>query len=168
LQYYKVSYQHSWYKDLGKDFTLMLNGEAGYADSYGGKNYPFFKNFYAGGVNSVRGFLNSSLGPRQINPSTGSDFAVGGTKRFVGNVELFMPVPFVSQSNQFRLSAFVDGGGVYGKDDSINSEYLRFSTGVGVTWVSPFGPLKLVLAKPLNDKSGDDTQLLQFQFGQQF
>jgi outer membrane protein insertion porin family len=57
---------------------------------------------------------------------------------------------------------------VYGKDDSINSEYLRFSTGVGVTWVSPFGPLKLVLAKPLNDKSGDDTQLLQFQFGQQF
>lgn len=168
LQYYKVSYQHSWYRDLGKDFTLMLNGEAGYANSYGGKNYPFFKNFYAGGVNSVRGFLNSSLGPRDVNPSTGSDFAVGGTKRFVGNVELFMPVPFVSQSNQFRLSAFVDGGGVYGKDDAINSEYLRFSTGVGVTWVSPFGPLKLVLAKPLNDKQGDDTQLLQFQFGQQF
>lgn len=168
LQYYKVSYQHSWYKDLGKDFTLMLNGEAGYADSYGGKNYPFFKNFYAGGVNSVRGFLNSSLGPRATNPNTGSDFAVGGTKRFVGNLELFMPVPFVSQSNQFRLSAFVDGGGVYGKDDSINSEYLRFSTGVGVTWVSPFGPLKLVLAKPLNEKDYDDTQVLQFQFGQQF
>lgn len=168
LQYYKVSYQHSWYKDLGKDFTLMLNGEAGYADSYGGKNYPFFKNFYAGGVNSVRGFLNSSLGPRDINPSSGSDFAVGGTKRFVGNVELFMPVPFVSQSNQFRLSAFVDGGGVYGKNDSINSEYLRFSTGVGVTWVSPFGPLKLVLAKPLNEKDYDNTQVLQFQFGQQF
>lgn len=168
LQYYKVSYQHSWYKDMGKDFTLMLNGEAGYANSYGGKNYPFFKNFYAGGVNSVRGFLNSSLGPRDVNPSTGSDFAVGGTKRFVGNVELFMPVPFVSQSNQFRLSAFVDGGGVYGKNDSINSEYLRFSTGVGVTWVSPFGPLKLVLAKPLNEKNYDDTQVLQFQFGQQF
>ncbi len=168
LQYYKISYQHSWYKDLGKDFTLMLNGEAGYADSYGGKKYPFFKNFYAGGVNSVRGFLNSSLGPRDINPSSGADFAVGGTKRFVGNVELFMPVPFVSQSNQFRLSAFVDGGGVYGENDSINSEYLRFSTGVGVTWVSPFGPLKLVLAKPLNDKNYDDTQVLQFQFGQQF
>ena len=168
LQYYKVSYQHSWYKDMGKDFTLMLNGEAGYANSYGGKNYPFFKNFFAGGVNSVRGYLNSSLGPRDINPSSGSDFAVGGTKRFVGNVELFMPVPFVSQSNQFRLSAFVDGGGVYGKDDSINSEYLRFSTGVGVTWVSPFGPLKLVLAKPLNEKDFDDTQVLQFQFGQQF
>lgn len=168
LQYYKVSYQHSWFKDMGKDFTLMLNGEAGYAKSYGGKNYPFFKNFYAGGVNSVRGFLNSSLGPRDINPSTGSDFAIGGTKRLVGNIELFMPVPFVAQSNQFRLSAFIDGGGVFGQDDSINSDYLRFSTGVGVTWVSPFGPLKLVLAKPLKEKENDDTQTLQFQFGQQF
>lgn len=168
LQYYKVSYQHSWFVDLGKDFTLMLNGEAGYANSYGGKNYPFFKNFFAGGVNSVRGYLNSSLGPRDINPSSGADFAIGGTKRIVSNLELFMPVPFVSQSNQFRLSAFIDGGGVYGKNDSINSEYLRFSAGVGVTWVSPFGPLKLVLAKPLNEKDYDDTQVLQFQFGQQF
>lgn len=168
LQYYKVNYQHSWYKDMGKDFTLMLNGEIGYADSYGGKNYPFFKNFYAGGVNSIRGFLNSSLGPRDINPQTGSDFAIGGTKRLVGNIEVFMPVPFVSQSNQFRLSAFLDGGGVFGKDDPINSDYLRFSTGVGVTWVSPFGPLKLVLAKPLKEKENDDTQTLQFQFGQQF
>jgi outer membrane protein insertion porin family len=167
LQYYKVSYQHSIYQELGKDFTLLVNGEAGYANSYGGKNYPFFKNFYAGGVNSVRGYLNSSLGPRDVNPSTGSDFAIGGTKRLVGNLELFMPVPF-AQSNQFRLSAFLDGGGIYGKDDPINSEYLRFSTGVGVTWVSPFGPLKLVLAKPLNEKQGDDTQMLQFQFGQQF
>ncbi|HSH86313.1 MAG: outer membrane protein assembly factor BamA [Methylophilus sp.] len=168
LQYYKVSYQHSWFKDMGKDFTLMLNGEAGYAKSYGGKNYPFFKNFYAGGVNSVRGFLNSSLGPRDTNPISGSDFAIGGTKRLVGNIELFMPVPFVSQSSQFRLSAFVDGGGVFGENDSINSDYLRFSTGVGVTWVSPFGPLKLVLAKPLKEKENDDTQTLQFQFGQQF
>lgn len=168
LQYYKLSYQHTYFKELPKDFSLMLNGEFGYADSYGGKNYPFFKNFYAGGVNSVRGFLNSSLGPRDINPNTGSDFAIGGTKRFVGNIELFMPVPFVNKSNQFRLSAFIDGGGVYGANDSINSEYLRYSTGVGVTWVSPFGPLKLVLAKPLNDKPNDDTQFLQFQFGQQF
>ena len=62
----------------------------------------------------------------------------------------------------------MDGGGVFGKEDSINSDYLRFSTGVGVTWVSPFGPLKLVLAKPLKEKPNDDTQTLQFQFGQQF
>lgn len=168
LQYYKLNYQQSWYHPITSDLTFMLNGELGYADSYGGKNYPFFKNFFAGGVNSVRGFLNSSLGPRDVNPNTGNDFAVGGTKRVVGNAELFFPVPFITKSNQFRLSAFLDGGGVYGQNDSLNSEYLRFSTGVGVTWVSPFGPLKLVLAKPLNSKSYDDTQVLQFQFGQQF
>lgn len=168
LQYYKATYQHAWYKEMNDDFTFMLNGQVGYANTYGGKNYPFFKNYYLGGVNSVRGFVNSSLGPRGFNANTGSTYALGGTKEILGNAELFMPVPFVTKSNQFRLSAFVDAGGVYGKDDPINSEYLRFSTGVGVTWVSPFGPLKLVLAKPLNSKSTDNTQTLQFQFGQQF
>lgn len=168
LQYYKATYQHAWYKELNDNFTFMLNGQLGYADSYGGKTYPFFKHFFLGGVNSVRGFVNSSLGPRGTNSSTGTTFALGGTKQILGNAELFMPVPFINKSNQFRLSAFLDAGGVYGKDDPLNSEYLRFSTGVGVTWVSPFGPLKLVLAKPLNSKSYDNTQVLQFQFGQQF
>ncbi len=168
LQYYKLNYQHAWFKDLGSDFTFMLNGEAGYAKTYGGKNFPFFKHFFLGGVNSVRGYDNGSIGPRESDLTTGQLFAVGGTKRVVGNAELFFPVPFMKQTNQFRLSAFVDGGGVYGESDSINSEYLRYSAGVGVTWVSPFGPLKVVLAKPLNEKDGDNTQTLQFQMGQQF
>lgn len=168
LQYYKLNYQHAWYNELGNNFTLMLNGELGYGDSYGGKKYPFFKNYYLGGVNSLRGFQNGSLGPRDIDPTTGEEFSVGGTKRVLGNVELFMPVPLIKDSKQFRLSAFLDGGGVYGESESINADALRFSAGVGVTWVSPFGPLKLILAKPLNDKEGDDTQVLQFQLGQQF
>ncbi|EUJ10388.1 Beta-barrel assembly machine subunit BamA [Methylophilaceae bacterium 11] len=168
LQYYKLNYQHAWYKDLGSSFTLMLNGELGYGDTYGGKKYPFFKNYYLGGVNSLRGFQNGSLGPRDIDPTTGQEFSVGGTKRVLGNVELFMPVPLIKDTKQFRLSAFLDGGGVYAGSESINADALRFSAGVGVTWVSPFGPLKLILAKPLNDKEGDDTQVLQFQLGQQF
>lgn len=168
LQYYKINYQHAWYQDLTNSFTLMLNGEVGYADSYGGKEYPFFKNYFLGGVNSLRGFQNGALGPRDIDPTTGQDFAVGGTKRFLGNVELFMPVPLIKDTKQFRLSAFLDAGAVYGASQSIDSEALRYSAGVGVTWVSPFGPLKLILAQPLNDKEGDDTQVLQFQLGQQF
>lgn len=168
LQYYKLNYQHAWYKELGNSFTVMLNGELGYADTYGGKKYPFFKNYYLGGVNSLRGFQNGSLGPRDIDPTTGNQFSVGGTKRVLGNVELFMPVPLIKDSKQFRLSAFLDGGGVYAESESINADALRFSAGVGVTWVSPFGPLKLILAQPLNDKKGDDTQVLQFQLGQQF
>lgn len=168
LQYYKVNYQHAWFKDLSSDFTLMLNGEIGYAASYSGKKYPFFKNFFLGGVNSVRGYDNGSIGPTEFDTTTASTFAVGGTKRVVANAELFFPVPFLKETNQFRLSTFLDGGGVYGESDSINSEYLRYSAGVGVTWVSPFGPLKVVLAKPLNEKDNDETQTLQFQMGQQF
>lgn len=168
LEYYKLEYQHAWYKDVFKDIVVMLNGELGYADSYGNNKYPFFKNFFAGGVNSVRGFENGTLGPRDIDPATGNDFSVGGTTRIVGNAEVFVPVPLIKDSKSFRLSAFFDIGRVFGDEESINFGDLRYSTGVGVSWFSPFGPLKLVLAKPLNEEDGDQTQTLQFQFGQQF
>ena len=168
LQYYKVDYKHSWYTPISKNFTFMLNGEIGYADSYGDKKYPFFKNFFMGGVSSVRGYQNGSLGPRDFDTVTGEDFAVGGTKRLLGNAELFFPVPGVKDSKQFRLSAFVDAGNVFGEEDSYSLDDLRYSAGLGVSWFSPFGPLKLVFAKALNVKEGDDPQVLQFQFGQQF
>ena len=168
LEYYKLEYKHTWYKELKKDYTLMLNGELGYADSYGSKKYPFFKNFYVGGVNSVRGYDNGAIGPRDIDPATGLDFAIGGTTRIVGNAEIFTPVPFIKNSSQFRLSAFLDAGDVYGNGQTISLGDMRYSAGLGVSWYSPFGPLKLVLARPLNAKVGDRTQTLQFQLGSQF
>ncbi|MGQ0442940.1 MAG: outer membrane protein assembly factor BamA, partial [Methylophilaceae bacterium] len=168
LEYYKIEYKHAWYKEIFKNVTFLLNGELGYADSYGDREYPFFKNFYAGGVNSVRGFDTSSIGPRDIDPVTGDDFAVGGTRRIVGNAELFIPVPLIKNSSQFRLSAFLDAGNVYAEDESLSLGELRYSAGVGISWFSPFGPLKLVLAKPLNAKDDDQTETLQFQLGQQF
>ena len=168
LQYYKVEYKHAWYKEIYKDTTLLLNGELGFADSYGSDVYPFFKNFYIGGVNSVRGYDNGAIGPRDTDPSTGQDFAVGGTKRVLANAELFVPVPLIKNSSQFRLSAFFDAGNVYADSESLSLGELRYSTGVGISWFSPFGPLKLVFAKALNAKEGDQTQTLQFQLGQQF
>ena len=167
LQYYKVNYKHTWYTPISKDFTFSLNGEIGYADSYGNEKYPFFKNFFMGGVGSVRGYNNGSLGPRDFDPVTGQDFAVGGTKSLLGNAELYFPVPGIN-SKQFRLSVFADAGNVYAKDEAYNLGDLRYSTGLGISWFSPFGPLKLVFAKALNSKPGDDTQILQFQLGQQF
>lgn len=173
-EYYKVSYQHTWYKDLTKTFTLMLNGEMGIGGGYGGKELPFFKNFYAGGVSSVRGYDTSSIGPRAFDNGTSKDFAVGGTRRVVGNAELFFPIPGLKDNKQLKLSAFVDGGSVWGGEDSSTigcsgmSDCLRFSAGMGISWYSPFGPIKLVLAKPLNEKDGDKTQMLQFQLGSQF
>jgi outer membrane protein insertion porin family len=168
LYYYKIDYKQSWFKNIYKDFTFMLNGEIGYADSYGKKSYPFFKNYFLGGVNSVRGYDDGSLGPRDRDSITGLDYAVGGTKRLLGNAELYTPIPGLKDSRQFRLSAFVDGGNVWGSGSSYNLSDLRYSAGVGVSWLSPFGPLKLVYAKPLNAKSTDLTQSIQFQLGAQF
>lgn len=168
LSYYKVDYKHAWFKEVFKGYTFMLNGEIGYADAYGNNKYPFFKNFYMGGVNSVRGYENGSLGPRDLDSTTGLDFALGGTKRLLGNAELYIPIPGLRDSKQFRLSAFVDAGNVFGNDQSYDFGDLRYSTGLGLSWLSPFGPLKLVYAKPLNSQSGDRTQSVQFQLGQQF
>jgi outer membrane protein insertion porin family len=168
LEYYKIDYKHAWYKEVFKDYTLMLNGEIGYADTYGNEQYPFFKNYYMGGVSSVRGYQNGTLGPKDVDPNTGRIYSVGGTKRLLGNAEFFFPVPGLKNSTQFKMSAFVDAGNVFGMSDSYSLGELRYTTGIGVSWISPFGPLKLVLAKPLNEKDGDDTQVLQFQLGQQF
>jgi outer membrane protein insertion porin family len=168
LQYYKLDYKHSWYKDITKSITFMLNGEIGYADSYGNEEYPFFKNFYVGGVNSVRGFETSAIGERERDSITGKSYAVGGTKRIVGNAEIYFPVPGMKDSKQLRLSTFFDVGSVYGEDQTIELGDLRYSTGIGVSWYSPFGPLKVVLAKALNAEDTDKTEVLQFQFGSQF
>ena len=176
IQMYKITLQETWYKDLSKDFTVMLNGQLGYADSYGGKEFPFFKNFYLGGVNTVRGYRQGSIGPVCLQNDTscgsgnlGRNTFLGGNKQVVANAELFMPVPFLkNDNNQFRLSAFIDAGNVYGLDESINLSTIRYSAGMGVLWVSPFGPLKLVYAVPFNNLSTDRTESFQFQMGQQF
>jgi outer membrane protein insertion porin family len=168
LQYYKINYKHAWFNNFYKDFTIMLNGEIGYADTYGGKKFPFFKNYFLGGVNSVRGYDNGSLGPRDIQPSTGQEFSVGGTKKILGNAELFFPVPFIGESNQFRMSAFFDAGNVFTDDTGYKLSELRYSTGLGISWLSPFGPLKLIYAKALNEEKGDNTQTIQFQLGTTF
>lgn len=167
LQYYKIDYKHAWYKEIFKGYTFMLNGEIGYANSYGDLNYPFFKNFFMGGVNSVRGYRNASLGPRDLDENRNS-FALGGTKRLLGNAELFFPVPGMKDANQFRLSAFLDAGNVFDDSQSYSLGDLKYSAGIGASWISPFGPLKVVFAKALNEEPGDNTQVLQFQMGQQF
>jgi outer membrane protein insertion porin family len=168
IQMYKITLQETWYKSLNKDFTFMLNGQFGYANSYGGKEFPFFKNFYVGGVNTVRGYRQGALGAYQTGTGSNDNIFLGGNKQIITNAELFMPVPFIKNNDQFRLSAFVDAGNVYGHDESINLSDLRYSAGMGLMWVSPFGPLKLVYAKPFNNKITDKTESIQFQMGQQF
>jgi outer membrane protein insertion porin family len=175
VQMYKLTFQESLYKQITNDVTLMVNGQVGYANSYGGKEFPFYKNFYLGGVNSLRGYRLSSVGPvcRAGDTTCGTtsqtrDMFLGGTKQLLGNIELFMPVPFLKNNNQFRLSAFIDAGNVYEESESIRLSSLRYSAGLGLMWISPFGPLKIVVAQPFNEKSTDRTEVFQFQMGQQF
>lgn len=169
LQYYKLTFQHQQYFPLGRNFTLMLNGELGYGDGLSGKPLPFFKNFYAGGNSSVRGFKNGTLGPKDINGD-----ALGGNERIVGNAELFFPLPGVKDEQSLRMSVFVDTGASFGPFD-VNNQYqsfsfgdLRYSAGVAVLWVSPLGPLKFSLAQPLVRKTGDKSEVFQFTLGQVF
>jgi outer membrane protein insertion porin family len=161
LQYYKLGYEQQTFVPLTKSFTLKLNGEVNYGDGFGDfDSLPFFENFYAGGVRSVRGFKDNTLGPRDsLGDPLGGGFSV------VGNLEVLFPPPFFTKSNSFRMSAFIDVGNVYAGYDDFKAADLRYSTGIGATWLSPLGALSFSLAMPLNDKAGDDTQVFQFTIG---
>lgn len=161
LQYYKLGYEAQGYTPLTKNFTLLLNGEVGYGDGYGDfEALPFFENYYAGGIRSVRGFEDNTLGPKD---SLGDP--LGGGFRVVGNVEVLFPPPFFTKTNSFRMSTFMDVGNVYASYSDFEAGDLRYSVGVGATWLSPLGALSFSLAKPLNSKDGDEEQVFQFTIG---
>ncbi len=163
LRYYKLTEQVQWYYPLSRTYTLMLNGEIGAAEGMGGKPLPFYKNFYAGGVSSVRGYDSYSLGPRDSQNNI-----LGGTKRMIGNAEVLFPMPGAGTDRSMRLSVFLDAGQVYGADERMRLSELRYSTGVSFIWNSPLGPLRFSYGKPLNAKAEDNIQHLQFQLGQVF
>ncbi|HET7097460.1 MAG TPA: outer membrane protein assembly factor BamA [Casimicrobiaceae bacterium] len=164
LQYYKWNYLQQNFTPLFGDFVLMLRGDFGYADGYGGLPLPFFKAFYAGGVGSVRGYQQSSLGPQDIFGN-----ATGGKRKIVGNVELFYPI--IKGDKSVRLSFFADAGQIYvnGKElperEQFDLQGFRYSAGLGLAWNSPVGPLKFSYGLPLNKKPLDKIQRFQFQIG---
>jgi len=161
LQYYRLGFQHQWYRPLTRTYTLFLGGDIGYADGLAGKPLPFFKNYYAGGPGTVRGYNSFSLGPQDLNGTP-----IGGNRKFSGSTELLFPMPGATQDRSLRLAWFVDGGQVFANRYEFNA--LRYSTGLGFFWSSPFGPLRLSFAQPLNAKSTDHIQRLQFTFGTGF
>jgi len=161
LSYYKAQYVNQWFWPVWNPFVLMLRGEIGYGDGYNGKPLPFFKAFYAGGVGSVRGYETSSLGPRDIYGNV-----LGGKRKIVGNAELFYPL--LAGQQAVRVSVFADAGQIYLNGMQPNYESFRYSTGVGLAWNSPMGPLKFSYAYPINEKPGDKIQRFQFQVGSVF
>ncbi|MEO8739337.1 MAG: outer membrane protein assembly factor BamA [Casimicrobiaceae bacterium] len=164
LQYYKTNYLVQWFTPLPLDTVFMLRGDLGYGGGLGGKPLPFFKAYYAGGVGSVRGYETASLGPQDISGNT-----IGGRQKVVGNVELFFPVPGFKPGDQsVRASAFFDAGQIYDSGFEPNLESFRYSTGLGLAWNSPIGPLKFSYGYPLNAGPHDRIQRFQFQVGTTF
>jgi outer membrane protein insertion porin family len=161
LTYYKVAYKQQQYFPIAKDLTFRLLGEIAYGDGYGDTDeLPFFEHYFGGGVRSVRGFNDNTLGPRD---SQGRSF--GGSTKIAGKAELFFPVPFFSDVRSIRIGAFVDAGMI---DDGFDFGEMRYSAGVSGEWLSPFGALSISFAVPINLKDGDDKQRFQFSFGSGF
>jgi outer membrane protein insertion porin family len=160
LKYYRLGYVHQWLTPLSRTLTFSLNAELGYADGRAGEPLPFFKNYYAGGPGSVRGYRPYSLGPR--GPS---GEALGGKTKIITGAELLFPMPGAEQDRSLRLVWFIDAGQVYVDNRDVSLAEMRAAAGLGLMWSSPIGPLKLSYGKPLNDKPGDQTQRLQFTFG---
>ena len=163
LEYYKLSLRGSWYRQLVGRLILNLRGDVGYGDGYGDlEELPFFKNYYAGGASSVRGFEARSLGP----VSNGTDAApLGGGIRTVAGVEMYFPVFGLQEDNDKRLSLFADAGQVFASSNDFDVGDIRLSVGAGFHWFSPVGPISLTMAQPLNDEPGDDVKRLQFTLG---
>ena len=163
LRYGRINYNHQWFYPLTKDYTLALNGDLGIGRAFGGRTYPVFKNYYAGGIGSVRGFSQSTLGPRDPVDNV----PIGGQTRLVGSAEFIFPIPGSGNDKSFRSFAFFDAGSVW-QEGQFNLADLRYSTGLGLTWASPIGPMKVSFGFPVRRKDEDRIQRFQFQIGTGF
>jgi outer membrane protein insertion porin family len=189
VNFFKGSAKTQHYFPVAKDLTLMVMAEVAYGGSYSGTpGLPFWENYFAGGPQVMRGFYPSSLGPRTLpnELGVGGGLSLGGSSKIVSSIELLAPIPFLEDSKNMRIGAFVDIGNVYCEAFQVASpkgiaegggtpcfaeakgDFLRYSPGLLARWISPFGALGVSVAKPLNSVQGDRLQMFQFSFGQAF
>ena len=180
LEYFKLTYKASHLRGLTRDFTLKVKADLGYGESFGDTSQmPFFKNFYAGGLGSVRGYEKYSLGPQNsLSQGYSSSRArpVGGNVQVVLGAEVIFPLPFIKDQRSVQSAIFFDAGNVFNTKCgplevncySPKEGELRYSIGLGATWLSGFGPITFSVAKPLNSDETDQTEVFQFSLGNQF
>ncbi|QHI96975.1 outer membrane protein assembly factor BamA [Xylophilus rhododendri] len=162
-RYVRGNYQFQQYYPITKKYTLALNSELGAGKGLNGLPFPIFKNFYSGGLGSVRGFEQGTLGPRDV---TGA--SVGGAKKITLNAEVSAPFPGAGNDRTLRIFGFTDVGNVYGENQRFDFGEMRASVGLGLSWVSPVGPLRIAIANPVRKEPGDRIQKFQFQIGSSF
>ncbi len=159
LDYYKVSYTSAYYHPLFAHFIFHARAQLGYGNGYANTSQlPFFKNYYAGGIDSVRGYEDNTLGPRDSNLNP-----IGGNILAVGSISLIFPNPF---PDQLRTSLFVDAGNVFHND--IDSGEFGASVGLQFEWISPMGPIHFSLSKALHSGKHDEARVFQFSLGASF
>ena len=167
LKYYRATVNEQLLTPVSKDTTVSLSSQLGYGNGYNGMPLPFFKNFFAGGVDSVRGYFTGSLGPHTFD-MFGNPLNLGGNKLITGSAEYLFPMPGLRNDHSFRLSTFLDAGNVFGGGEAISFGQMRYSSGVALSWYSPMGPLKFSYAVPIRAQPFDNIERLQFQLGSTF
>lgn len=190
LQFYKVVYEGQIYFPLTSSLTLRLRTELGYGDGYGKTPaLPFYQNFFAGGFGSIRGFETSTLGPRTTPPTVFSDGTpippgffrargdpFGGNLLIEASAEIIFPIPFIEDQRQFRPVFFIDAGNVFNtRCFSLSTncfdfdlDHMRYSVGVGITYLSGMGPMTFGFAKAFNTQPFDQEEGFQFELGRTF
>ena len=187
LYFYKLDYRAQRFFPVSEDLTLRMHTNLGFARRFGSaQKVPFYEHYYAGGIGSVRGFRDRTLGPKStpsLNDPDRDELPFGGNIKVTGGAELIFPVPFIQDQRSLRTVLFLDAGNVYDTYCSSNNlpsgdnnpgcgkvdvGDLRYSAGVGLSWITALGPLGFSLAAPLNSESADDTQVFQFTLGQTF
>ncbi|HZX72480.1 MAG TPA: outer membrane protein assembly factor BamA [Rhodanobacter sp.] len=209
VQYWKLTAEANHYWPIGKGFVLYLDGQVGYGKTYASngindtqfnalkaateaatpgyvmqdmrQDFPFFANFFSGGVRDVRGFQDNTLGPRvcidgSVPAASGQCSLgyyaqpIGGAFKVLGTAELYLPLPFLKDVNTARVSVFTDVGNAYKNYQSFDASTLRASAGVSLHWQAPIGPLIISLAVPFRTQPSDShyEERIQFTFGSQF
>ena len=166
LRYTRGTAQFQQFYPISKKTTAAFNSEVSMGAGNNGLPYPVFKNYYSGGLGSVRGFEQGSL-TTESQRNAGLT-ATGGAKKLTFNAEILSPLPGGGNDRTLRWYGFFDAGGIYDNAETINFSSMRTSAGVGISWVSPVGPLRLAFAKPISKFDGDKIQQMQFQIGTSF
>ena len=164
VRYARTNYKYQQYIPLSKKYTFAFNTDLGWGQGLNGQDYPLFKNFYVGGLGSVRGFEQSTLGPK----SSTTGIYLGGPKKVVFNAEFITPFPGAGNDKTLRMFAFTDVGKAFGQDEKVSFGELRASAGIGLSWISPMGPLRFSYGVPIRQQTGDRIQKLQSQIGTSF
>ena len=164
LNYYKAGYRFEYFYPLTDFYTLSTTARVDYGNGFGDDTtLPFFRRYFAGGVRTLRGYENGSLGPRDSNGD-----AAGGDFRTLGTLEVIFPPPFVEEPGATRFSVFTDFGNVFEDYRTFDESELRGAYGVAFVWLSPVGPLTFSIARPYNNDTDDETEQFQFTIGSIF